>query len=378
MRRERCGNAAADKHGAQRVHERTMVHGGEFCVTHVKNRVRHNRRMPMIEQTLRTNAQALAECALQAVQREFPHKLDHLILHAQDQPLPCEIHPVFWGSYDWHSSVHMHWSLLRLRRLAPTLAARGEIESHLDAHFTGDKVLVERRYASEPGRGGFERPYGWAWLLKLQCELLLQAGDARTTAWREALWPFAQDIASRMAAYLAKSHYPVRAGTHANSAFTMLLARDYAVQASDLCLLDAIDARAKAWFGGDTAYPAAYEPSGSDFLSAGLCEALLMQRVLGDAFGPWWSGFDAAGQAMRHWAAPAVVSDRLDAQMVHLDGLNLSRAWCLRALAAAIGSPPMHAAAQAHWDAAWPHVTTGDFVATHWLVSFALLSLEAS
>jgi hypothetical protein len=332
--------------------------------------------MSMIEQTLRTNAQALAECALHAVRREFPHKLDHLILHKRDQPLPRDIHPVFSGSYDWHSSVHMHWSLLRLRALAPTLAARGDIEAHFDEQLTADQVAVERRYAAEPGRGGFERPYGWAWLLKLQCELMGQSADTRTAAWREALAPFAQDIAMRMADYLAKSHYPVRAGTHANSAFAMLLARDYALQARDRALLDTIDARAIAWFGHDTAYPARYEPSGSDFLSAGLCEALLMRRVLGEAFAPWWSAFDDAGRAMQHWSQPAVVSDRLDAQMVHLDGLNLSRAWCFRGLAAATGSRPMQAAAQAHWDAAWPHVTTGDFVATHWLVSFALLSLE--
>ena len=137
---------------------------------------------PMIEQILRTNAQALAECALQAVRREFPHKLDHLILHERDQPLPREIHPVFRGSYEWHSSVHMHWSLLRLRALSPPLAARGEIESHFDEHLSAGKVAVERRYAGEAGRGSFERPYGWAWLLKLQCELLAQASDARTAA----------------------------------------------------------------------------------------------------------------------------------------------------------------------------------------------------
>lgn len=333
--------------------------------------------MRSIEHLVADQAHALADCALHAVRRAFPHKLDHLILHERDHPLPHEIHPVFWGSYDWHSSVHMHWSLLRLRSLAPGLAARAEIEAHFDEHFTPEKVSRERDYAATPGRGSFERPYGWAWLLKLQCELASCADDAHVVAWRTAMAPFAADVAARLADFLGRSHYPVRAGTHANSAFAMLLARDYALLVGDIRLLDAIESAAKTWFGADRAYPSHYEPSGSDFLSAGLCEALLMRRVLGDAFAPWWAAFDGAGQALRHWLAPAVVSDRVDAQLVHLDGLNLSRAWCLQELASAVDESqraPTMAAARRHWEAAWPHVTTGDFAATHWLVSFALLS----
>jgi len=331
--------------------------------------------MPSFEQQIRSEADALAACALHAVRREFPHKLDHLILHAQDQPLPRDIHPVFWGSYDWHSSVHMHWSLLRLRALVPGL--RGEIERHLDEHFTEQKVVVERAYAAAPGRGGFERPYGWAWLLKLQCELESSQADAQQQAWARALAPLANDIALRLTHFLGLSHYPVRAGTHANSAFAMVLARDFALQRNDARLLSAIDTAAERWFGQDRAYPSHYEPGGSDFLSPGLCEALLMSRVLGKRFAAWWQAFDAEGRALRHWLQPAVVSDRVDSQLVHLDGLNLSRAWCLASLAQRVASDqrqPMLDAAQAHWEAAWPHITTGDFAATHWLVSFALLS----
>ncbi|RQP24758.1 DUF2891 domain-containing protein [Piscinibacter terrae] len=334
--------------------------------------------MLSFEHFVRAQADALADCALHAVRREFPHKLDHLILHAQDQPLPRDIHPVFWGSYDWHSSVHMHWSLLRLRAMVPALALRSEIEQHLDEHFTPDKVAIERAYAATPGRAAFERPYGWAWLLKLQYELEASGADSRVQAWAQALAPLADDIALRLTRFLGLSHYPVRAGTHANYAFAMVLARDFALRRNDAALRSAIDAAAERWFGQDHAYPSHYEPGGSDFLSAGLCEALLMSRVLGERFPAWWQSFDAAGQALRHWLQPAIVSDRVDAQLVHLDGLNLSRAWCLSSLADQVGRDqhqPMLDAAQAHWHAAWPHIITGDFAATHWLVSFALLSV---
>ncbi|HJV64037.1 MAG TPA: DUF2891 family protein [Albitalea sp.] len=324
-----------------------------------------------------------AECALAMVQRLYPHKLDHMILHEQDQPLPRDIHPVFSGCYDWHSSVHMHWSLLRLAALAPEAPWRHALEAHFDIHFIDAKVALERRYAAQPGRASFERPYGWAWLLKLQCELERQAQRAAPQSgvrrWSEALQPFADEVAARFLDFIGRSHYPVRAGTHANAAFAMLLAREHAWQRGDAASLAAIDAAARRWFEGDRAYPAAYEPGGTDFLSPGLCEALLMQHVLGASFGAWWDGFAPAD--LSPWLAPAIVSDRVDPQLVHLDGLNLSRAWCLRALAPAL-APAQAArfedAALAHWNAAAPHITQGDFAATHWLVSFALLALEAA
>jgi hypothetical protein len=273
----------------------------------------------------------------------------------------------------------MHWSLLRLRALAPSLERRDDIARRFDAHVRPELVERELAYVRTPGRGGFERPYGWAWLLKLQSELESQSGrDAATARWAAALRPLADEVAQRLAGFLRQSHYPVRAGTHANTAFALTLARDYALVVGDAAFRGAIDAAAHAWFGADAACPALYEPSGTDFLSPGLCEALLMQRVLGAGFAAWWMRFAPAGDGLARWDAPAVVSDRNDGQLVHLDGLNLSRAWCLRALAGADAVPAdlrerFARGAQAHWRAAWPHVTGGDFVATHWLVSFALL-----
>jgi hypothetical protein len=275
----------------------------------------------------------------------------------------------------------MHWSLLRLCRVAPELPLRHDIEAHFDLHFSAEKVARELAYASAAGRAGFERPYGWAWLLKLQSELDAHAaagplpGAAR---WAETLRPLSAFFVQRFLAFIGGSHYPVRAGTHASSAFAMRLALDYAAAAGDSALQAAIVETARRWFESDTAYPAHYEPSGSDFLSPGLCEAVLMHKVLGPGFSGWWDRFVPPREGIARWLAPALVGDRADAQLVHLDGLNLSRAWCLQTLARTL---PQHAAefelaAQHHWQAAWPHVFGGDFVATHWLLSFALLSLD--
>lgn len=322
-----------------------------------------------------TEALRLADTALAAVRQRFPHKLDHLILHEDDRPAPAAVHPVFDGSYDWHSSVHMHWSLLRLLRRRPDLPQAAAIVAHFDARFTPALVSVEREYAAQPQRGSFERPYGWAWLLALQAEL--DAPDGRLpqrAAWAQALRPLSDEVAARLAAFLGRSHYPVRAGMHANSAFAMRLAR----RRGDAALNRSIDSAARRWFGEDRHYPAHYEPGGADFLSPGLCEALLMRELLGEAFGPWWAGFAPPEDALAQWLQPARVSDRVDPQLVHLDGLNLSRAWCLQSLAEAVPAtlaPRFVAAAAAHREAAWPHVSGGDFAATHWLVSFALLSL---
>jgi hypothetical protein len=314
------------------------------------------------------DAERFAACALAAVKTRHPHKLDHLILEEGDLPAPSQIHPVFDGSYDWHSSVHMHWSLLRLLRRMPGLPQREAILAHFDERLRPELVAVERAYAADPRRGSFERPYGWAWLLALQAELEAPGWPAR---WGQALRPFSDDIAARLAVFLGRSHYPVRAGSHANSAFAMTLARRF----GDPSLDAAIESAARLWFLHDRDYPAAYEPGGADFLSGGLTEAVLMSELLGDGFAGWWRSFAPRGEAMQHWLQPAVVSDRIDPQLVHLDGLNLSRAGCLAVLADALDDEALRAAADAHRAAAWPHVTGGDFAATHWLVSFALLSL---
>jgi hypothetical protein len=332
--------------------------------------------------TLAAEADRLAALCLDVLQRRYPHKLDHLILHERDNPLPERIHPVFFGCYDWHSSVHMHWSLLRLSASVGDAGLRSDIERHFDSRLTSSLVAVERAYAAEPQRGGFERPYGWAWLLKLQAELHARvAVGARIAAWAAALAPFACEVAARLAGFLSSTPYPVRWGAHPNSAFAMVLARDYALALHDERLLAAIDGAARSWFLRDEDCPARYEPGATDFLSPGLCEALLMSRLLGSEFGAWWSRFDRSGQAMEHWRVPAVIADASDGQLVHIAGLNLSRAWCLVALSGAVPAAQQDtllSAAADHWRAGWPYVTGGEFVATHWLLSFAMLCAEGA
>lgn len=321
------------------------------------------------------DAARFADTALQAIARRFPHKLDHLILDEHDLAAPSALHPVFDGSYDWHSSVHMHWSLLRLLRRHPSLPQRARIVAHFDERFVAGRIAVERAYAADPRRGSFERPYGWGWLLALQSELdEPDAALPQRQRWAEALRPFSAEVAARLAAFLSRSHYPVRAGTHASSAFAMGLA----LRLGDAALDAAIAAAAQRWFADDRRYPADYEPGGADFLSPGLVEAQLMLSLLGERFASWWAGFAPHEAALQRWLQPARVADRIDPQLVHLDGLNLSRAAALQALAPAVDAPlgaRLREAARAHRDAAWPHVSGGDFAATHWLVSFALLSL---
>jgi Protein of unknown function (DUF2891) len=331
-------------------------------------------------------AAELAQCALAGVVTQFPHKLDHMINSAADHLLPRQYHPAFYGCYDWHSAVHMHWSLARLLRLFPQLTDADQITALFDAHLTAENIAQERTYLDAPNRASFERPYGWVWLLKLQAELVLLAKDLPHAArWRDALAPLAQIFRDRLIAFLQKSDYPVHAGTHTNSAFALLLALDYATAHQDPALRQAIEAKAQAWFGKDAHYPAHYEPNGTDFLSAGLCEAALMTRVYlrftdSCSLADWWQQFRPSDTALATWLTPARVADRIDPQIVHLDGLNLSRAWCWKLIRNETDLPRevLERAIDAHLDATLPHVTQGDFAATHWLVSFALLALTES
>ncbi|MGH2418292.1 MAG: DUF2891 domain-containing protein, partial [Candidatus Limnocylindria bacterium] len=294
--------------------------------------------------------------------------------------LPGDLHPAFFGSWDWHSSVHQHWLLARLLRLGRAGSQADAARAALVDHLTAPKLAVETAYLRE--RPSFERTYGWAWLLKLADEL---AGwtDADASTWREALGPAVDAVRESWMAHLPLATYPIRAGTHANSTFGMLLALEHARATADEPFGAALEERARAWFAGDRDHPAHLEPGGDDFLSPALVEAALMAAVLGPAgFADWLTRF-LPGMVDRHPGTlfePAVVADRSDPKMVHLDGLNLSRAWSWRRLAAALGSDPRgevaRAAAERHLDAALPHVFSGQFAGQHWVGSFALMALN--
>ncbi len=325
------------------------------------------------------HASPFARLALANIRQEFPNKPDHLLTGMSDLRSPRELHPVFYGSYDWHSSVHMHWLLARLLRLTP-LSESNLIRQAFDLHFTPENISVEHAYLQHPSRRSFERTYGWAWLLKLQAELhALSAADASAARWRDAVQPLADAIVDRYQDFLPLAHYPVRAGTHANSAFGLLFALDYAERIQHLALRKQIVAKANSWFGQDRRYPAAYEPGGDDFLSAGLVEAALMLRIIDScSYADWWELFRPGPHELQTWLVPVQVSDRSDPKLAHLDGVNLSRAWCWKMIRRQL-EPALRAkvdmAIDAHLAASLPYVVDGDYAGTHWLASFALLAL---
>ncbi len=321
----------------------------------------------------------LAATALANVGADYPFHLMHLA-HADDEILPPRVlHPLFRGAYDWHSCVHMHWTLARCLRLHPQGGIAASIAAHFESRFTTDAVAGECAYFSAPGRGTFERPYGWGWLLLLAVELEdLAAQQPAATAWREALAPLTALIAGRLLAWLPRAGFPVRAGTHGNSAFGLLLALQYA-RRHHSALASSIEDRACRWFADDHRYPADYEPGGDDFLSGGLCEALLMARLLpAERWTSWWTSFTPTEPALRSWLSAVSVTDPSDAKIVHLHGLNLSRAWCWRQLLPLLPASLQPIAAQAAAEqmrASLAAATEGDYVGTHWLASFALLAI---
>ena len=319
-----------------------------------------------------------ARTALGHVTREYPHKLDHVMGGPGDVMGPKALHPIFFGSFDWHSCVHGWWTLFTLLRLYPDQPEAGRIRALADEMFTPETVAAETAYLARPESRGFERPYGWAWLLMLAAELE-RHDDGRAATLR----PLTLAFAKRFADFLPLADYPVRVGTHYNTAFALRLALDYAEGVGDEALAGLCRDRALRWHADDRDCQA-WEPSQDEFLSPALMEAALMRRVLDpDAFAIWFAAF-LPGLERRRPATlfqPAGVSDRSDGKIAHLDGLNLSRAWCWREIASALDDddprrPVARDAASAHLDAALPHVT-GDYMGEHWLASFALLALLA-
>jgi hypothetical protein len=318
-------------------------------------------------------AAALARVALANVTREYPRKLDHLLTAPHGDLTARTLHPAFYGSYDWHSAVHMHWLLVRVLRLHPGLPEAAGIVKVLDAHLAPGCIAVEHAYFEGPGRRTFERPYGWTWVLELQAEALrLAQTRVEYQRYAHALEALAKLLAARLLEFISLAPYPIRIGMHPSTAFACILALDYARVAGNEALARGIADAARKWHLEDRDAPLAYEPSLADFLSPALVEAQLMREVLPPAeFGTWLAAFLPRG--LGPLATPPVVADRADAQLVHLDGLSLSRAWSLRRLGAAL--PGGQAAAEIHLAAGLPQVVGGDYVGEHWLASFAALAL---
>ncbi|MDX2275312.1 MAG: DUF2891 domain-containing protein [Hyphomonadaceae bacterium] len=326
-------------------------------------------------------AEKFAALALAHVGREYPNKMDHVLASPADIIGPRDAHPIFFGSFDWHSCVHGYWLLAQLLRLYPNFAHTAAITTLFEHAITPEKVAAECAYLERPQARGFERPYGWAWALALQAEFdRHEQGPGKQAA--ETLRPLATAFAARFAAFLPLSTYPVRTGVHSSTAFALRLAADY-VEARDPPLFSLMRDKTRAWYGADQGAQA-WEPSQDDFLSPTLMEAECMRRFTPAAeFRAWFARFlphaDRSEPAVLF--RPASVSDRSDGKIAHLDGLNLSRAWCWRALASAHPADSAlsiraREAAEHHINASLPHVA-GDYMGEHWLASFALLALTA-
>jgi len=317
-------------------------------------------------------AERFTAIALGHVTREYPNKLDHVLMGPEDALGPRDLHPVFYGSFDWHSCVHAYWTLAQLYRCFPDMRQAQAIQGLFDTHLVPGRIAGECAYLAGSGAAGFERPYGWAWLLKLASELALHR-TPEGRAWAVALEPLARIFAERFMAFLPIATYPVRPGVHSCTAFAVRLALDYPDEALRTLLTDT----ARRWYGQD-ADCQAWEPSGDEFLSPALIEAECMRAALPqDEFRVWFTGFLPRLDRRQPAALfnPATVSDRGDGKIAHLDGLNLSRAWCWRALAAFTPDPAeARRTAQAHIDAGLSHVS-GNYMGEHWLASFALLAL---
>lgn len=327
-------------------------------------------------------ASHFAQLALKCVSKEFPNKPDHTINDAGDIKSPRSMHPAFYGCYDWHSSVHGHWMLVRLLRLFPGLPEAAQIRTALNANLAMENIIAEVGYLDQANRQSFERTYGWAWLLKLAQELS-DWNDADGRRWSTNLQPLADALAQRYVTFLPKQTYPIRTGVHPNTAFGLAFALDYANATGNKQLQSLILERSRTYFGNDVSYPGAWEPGGEDFFSPALIEADLMRRVLKPAeFSQWFHQFlpGVAKGEPKSLLLPAVVSDRSDPKLVHLDGLNLSRGWCMRGIASALPSndPSRRVLAQAatvHASDALAHVASGDYAGEHWLASFAVYLL---
>jgi len=324
-------------------------------------------------------AERFAGLALRCVHQEYPNKIAHTLAADADVRPPRELYPAFYGCYDWHSAVHAHWLLARLVRRFPdapfVTAARAELARSL----TKENLGVETAYLQRAGRASFERPYGLAWLLQLAAELR-SWNDPQAQQWAADLAPLEAEAATRIKRWLPDLYYPIRVGEHDQTAFSFGLIWDWAGVAGDSQMRDLLEDAAQRFYAADRDCPLRYEPSGQDFLSPCLAEADFMRRVLDSAaFARWLKTFLPAipTNARTEWLMPAVVTNRSDPKLAHLDGLNLSRAWMLEGILHALAQsdrrrPALAETAKRHRDAALPQVTGEHYEGGHWLGTFAV------
>ena len=320
-------------------------------------------------------ASRLARLAFSCISNEYANHISHTMQNGRDVGTPSQLHPAFYGCYDWHSSVHGHWLLVKILKEYPSFPSRDSIMAAIDKNLTPENIQREVEYFQAPDRASFERPYGWAWLLKLSEELATW-NNPIGEKWYVALRPLEHQIVANYKKYLPKLNYPLRRGVHANTALGLSFAIDYARTVGDKDFEAMLTERSLFYFGNDQNIPASWEPEGDDFLSPSLMVADLMRRVLPpNEFNSWFARF--MPELPINLSYPAKVTAREDPTGVHLDGLNLSRGWCMFSVAAALEPESTMAlqlkeAAYRHAESALPHVVTENYMGTHWLATFAI------
>lgn len=323
-------------------------------------------------------AQTIFQLPLHCVEVEYPNKLGQTLGSAEDLATPKQLRPIFYGCFDWHSSVHGYWSIVMILKQYPHFDKDGNVRDFLNRHITAENGQIEKAFFEDENNLAFERTYGWAWLFKLQEELATWE-DEDAQRWASSLQPLVDLIAQKLEVYLPKLVYPIRHGKHENTAFGLSLMLDYANTTENTALQQLIKTHANRLFENDVNCDFAYEPSGSDFLSPCLEEAFLMSKVLeGAAFNAWLTHFLPELSDADFKLEPAVVKDRTDGQLVHLDGLNYSRAACLYGIVDRIPEL-VHLAkiADEHIQFSLPHLShEDDYMGAHWLGTFALYALS--
>lgn len=323
-------------------------------------------------------ATRLARLPLKCAGHPFPYKTGVVFTDQTLITKPQEYHPAFYGCFDWHSSVHGHWMMIRLLKLFPNLPQKDSIRQLLNNHLTKENIQKELELFNSKDNKSFERTYGWGWLLQLQNDLLTW-NDADGRKWAEAVQPLANRFSASTIEFLKKLVYPIRVGEHTNLAFGLRLTYDYAVTANDTALKNSITRAALSFYKNDRNCPLAWEPSGYDFLSPCLEEAALMTRILPQKeYTGWLIKFLPQLYISSFNLEPGKVKDRTDGKLVHLDGLNLSRAWCFTEIQRALGRTSPGRLTQlhdAHLLAGLKNVASGDYAGEHWLASFAIYAL---
>ncbi len=330
-------------------------------------------------QLTHAGAEHLASLAFHCIQTEYPNKLGHVIADASQVRTPYDLHPAFYGCFDWHSSVHGHWMLVKLLKLFPEMENAEAIKLAIDQNLSAQNILDEVEYFGSKLNMSFERTYGWAWIFQLANELHTW-DNPQAKIWLNNLQPLVDHLRNSLITYLPKQTYPIRTGVHPNTAFALGFAFDYADLVNDSEFKNILIKRSKDYYFNDKNYPAYLEPNGTDFFSPALLEADLMYRILdAKSYADWMKDFMPI--ISENILNPAIVSDRADLQLVHLDGLNLSRAWCMLGIAKHLGNnnpqkKQLIEAAEKHLKDALPNIASGDYAGEHWLASFAVYALS--